>query len=887
MKRKLLLLLMVIVCNFSYAQNFWSGIAESRLDDAEKKERNVQPVKRYIFTLNTQAMKSALAEAPLRSNYTGESSVIIPLPNGEGKTEHFRVYETAVLNPELAANHPEIKTYIGQGVENPTSSVYFSTTIYGFHAMIFSTEGTSYIEPYTTDLQNYIVYKKSAIKTARHFACNMTKAIEEQAAPKSIPLSTQSSDGFFRTYRLAMACTIEYAAFHINEAGVNDGTLAEKKAAVLAAMVVTMTRVNGIYERDLSLTMQIVPDNEDIIYINSDNLNNDDAGELIGQIQSIINNAIGFNNYDIGHVVSTGGGGVANLGCVCTSNKARGVTGSFSPVGDPFDVDYVAHEMGHQFGANHTFNNSFQRTAETAVEPGSGSTIMAYAGISPPNVQNNSDDYFHTVSIDQIVSFINSTGGTCATEVLSGNNAPQIVPIPNYTIPKATAFVLRGNATDANNEVLTYCWEQVNANGAFSTQNDTPSKFSITGPNFRSLSPSESPDRYMPEFSSVLAGNLTPTWEVVPSVGRTLDFTLTVRDNQTPNGGQTATEDMSVEISNVAGPFEVTSQNEDNLSWNQGEQQTITWNVAATTTAGVNTANVNILLSLDGGITFDTVLAANTLNDGSETIIVPDVEGAFCRIIVEAVGNIFYAVNQKPFAVGTNVTTVCIEYSNENVVNIPDDATEFSSSEIEFPEEGAIQSVEVSVDITHPYVGDLFLSLVSPDGTTVELLSNECGQSDDLEVIFSDGGTPISCGSPTTGIILPEEALSAFEGEDPQGTWTLLYADGGAGDEGTLNSWAVDVCYTDLSAADTFSINNLTVYPNPNSGIFSVNFTSQSNTDVAITVHDVNGRVVYVNEYKNTGVINADVNLQSLQAGIYLVTVNDGEQKAVRKVVIQ
>lgn len=878
---------MVVVCNFGYAQNFWNNIAENRLEGVEKKERSVQPVQRYIFTLNTQAIKSALAEAPHRSNYTGESSVIIPFPNGEGKTEHFRVYETAVLSPELAIKHPEIKTYVGQGIESPTTSVYFSTTIYGFHAMILSTEGTSYIEPYTTDLQNYIVYKKASIKAPRHFACNIIDNTEERPELKSIPLSTQSSDGFFRTYRLAMACTVEYAAFHIDEAGVNDGTLAQKKAAVLAAMVVTMTRVNGIYERDMSLTMQIVPDNEDIIYVNSDNLNNDDAGELIGQIQNIINNAIGFNNYDIGHVVSTGGGGLANLGCVCTSNKARGVTGSFSPVGDPFDVDYVAHEMGHQFGANHTFNNSFQRTAETAVEPGSGSTIMAYAGISPPNIQNNSDDYFHTVSINQMVNFINNTGGSCATEALSGNNPPQITPIPNYTIPKATAFVLKGNATDVNNDVLTYCWEQVNANGAFSTQDDTPSKFSTTGPNFRSLTPSESPDRYMPEFSSVLAGNLTPTWEVVPSVARTLDFTLTVRDNQTPNGGQTATEDMSVIVSSIAGPFMVTSQNEDNVSWNQGEQQTITWDVSGTTTAGVNTTNVNILLSLDGGATFNTVLAANTPNDGSETITVPDVEGAFCRIIVEAVGNIFYAVNEKPFAVGTNVETVCVEYSNENVVNIPDDATEFSTSEIEFPEEGVIQSVEVSIDITHPYVGDLFLSLVSPEGTTVALLSNECGQSDDLEVIFSDGGTPINCGSPTTGIVLPEEALSAFEGEDPQGTWTLLYADGGAGDEGTLNSWAVDVCYTDLNSAENFGFNDLTLYPNPNNGVFSVNFTSQSGTDVAITVHDLNGRTVYVNEYKNTGVINADVNLQALQAGVYLVTVNDGVQKAVRKVIIQ
>src|SRR5690606_29271016 len=350
--------------------------------------------------------------------------------------------------------------------------------------------------------------------------------------------------------------------------------------AVLAAMNVTMTRVNGIYERDLSLTMELVPNNEDIIFIDADNFSNDNNNLLINQSQTVIDAIILSANYDIGHTVSTGAGGVAQLYSPCSASKARGVTGISAPVGDPFDVDYVSHEMGHQFGANHTQNNSCNTNNATAIETGSGSTIMGYAGICAPNVQNNSDAYFHAISLNEIKNFLLSWGN-CSDNISNENTKPTITPIPNYNIPKGTAFVLRGNGSDSDGDELTYCWEQTNNQSSV----QPPSPNSTLGPNFRSLFPSESPDRYMPKLSDVLQGNLTPTWEVVPSVGRTMNFALTVRDNNI-NGGEYERANISVTTSGSIGPFIVTSQGTYN-NWEIDSQQTITWDVAGTTNAPV------------------------------------------------------------------------------------------------------------------------------------------------------------------------------------------------------------------------------------------------------------------------------------------------------------
>lgn len=671
MRRILFAVFAVLILSNGYSQrNFWQLSSDEEVASLDKKERGSIVLEYHVFALDFAGIKNALSTAVSRESGL-PSDLILAFPNPNGELEYFRVYEASIMHKELADRYPDIKSYIGIGLDDKTAMIRFSTTIFGFHGMTFSGKlGTSYIDPYTTDLNYYIVYAKKNTMTTNTFECLVESSPEPQQEVFFSPRNnTQAlaNNGIFRTYRLAMACTTEYAAFHVNAAGLNGGTESQKKAAVLAAMNVTMTRVNGIYERDMALTMQLVPNNDNVIFITSDNFSNNNAEQLIIQSQTVIDGFIGSANYDIGHTVSTGGGGLAQMYSPCSPNKARGVTGTNQPVGDPFDVDYVAHEMGHQWGANHTFNNfcSGNRNNSTAVEPGSGSTIMGYAGICPPNVQGNSDAHFHAVSLAEMDNFVNGQG-SCSVNTSTNNMAPVITSIPNYTIPYGTAFVLRGNATDIDSSTLTYCWEQTNPQ--VSTQ--PPLSTNTTGPNFRSYPPSDSPNRYMPRIQNILAGNLTPTWEVVPFVGRSMNFALTVRDNDGPFGGQTARANMTVTTSGTIGPFSVTSQNT-STAWTTYTTQTITWDVAGTTNAPVNTSHVNIRLSIDGGMTYPILLAENTPNDGSEQITVPGVNTNSARVMVEAVNNIYFSINAAPISITGTVGTEDFELSNFTVYPNP------------------------------------------------------------------------------------------------------------------------------------------------------------------------------------------------------------------------
>ena len=546
--KKTLLLIVIAFASFanSYGQNpLWIKTSKERLSELPKMDRATMPNQYDLYSLNFQAMKNQLLNAPLDSSNT-ISNVIIEFPNSNGQIQKYRIYEAPVMEKGLSDKFPDIKSYSGKGIDDPSASIRFSTTIFGLHVMSLSgNSGTFYIDTYTKDLKNYIVYNRTNIQQqSNRFNCLVQDETQIANTTNSVD-NALVSDGIFRQYRLAMACTVEYASFHVAAAGLNGGTLAQKKAAVLAAMVVTMTRVNGLYERDMSLRMNLIANNDLVIFITSDTFTNNNATALINESQTVIDGAIGFGNYDIGHTVSTGGGGLAQVNSPCSSSKARGITGSPAPVGDPYDIDYVAHEMGHQFGSTHTFNNDCggNRSNGTAVEPGSGTTIMAYAGICAPDVQGNSDPHFHAVSIAQMTTFV-MNGGNCSSNTPNDNVAPVVNAGVNYVIPKGTAFVLKGIASDANNDALTYCWEQIN--NQISTQ--PPLATSTSGPNFRSRPPSTSPNRYMPAFSEVLAGNLTPTWEVIPNVARSMSFALTVRDNRVPNGGQTKRDDMNLTV---------------------------------------------------------------------------------------------------------------------------------------------------------------------------------------------------------------------------------------------------------------------------------------------------------------------------------------------------
>ncbi len=654
--------------------SLWSDIDASRV--AQTGELTiVAPAKARAVALKYPAMVDILARAPQEKNVAAPDSTFeLDLPLPEGGFARYRVVESPVMAPELAARYPNIKTYLGQGVDDPTTTVRFDITHRGFRAQTISSTRTTYIEPIQrNDVSSYSVFSKADYAPTRPpIRCAVTGA-EVGVVPNLLrrnSVEALASGGSLRTYRLAAAATAEYTA-------ASGGTVLD----ALSAIVTTMNRVNGIYERELSVRMQLIGANDQIIYTNAatDPYQNGDGSLMLGQNQRNLDAVIGNANYDIGHVFSTGGGGIANLGSVCSpTRKALGVTGLNDPKGDSYDVDFVAHEMGHQFAGEHTFNSETgscggNRNTSTAYEVGSGMTIQAYASIcGVQNVQDASDDYFHRVSLDQMFSFIGNTtrGGSCGVVTNNGNTPPTVSTAPAFTIPASTPFKLSATGSDANGDALTYVWEQFDAGGTTGTTGPTFADTGV-GPLFRNFIPTADPTRTFPSLryilnnanivppSAPLEGTTTPLFfsgETLPTANRTLNFRVTVRDNRAGGGG-TNDAAVAVTVSNSAGPFTVTAPNTA-ISWAAGTPQTITWNVANTAAAPISASNVEIALSRDGGYTYPVILAASVPNNGSHTLTLPTnlIPTTQARLRVAAVGNIFFDVSDVNFSI-TNVNT--------------------------------------------------------------------------------------------------------------------------------------------------------------------------------------------------------------------------------------
>ncbi|MDP2067671.1 MAG: M12 family metallo-peptidase [Lutibacter sp.] len=666
------------------AQNsdeLWTKSNGFEKSTAKKLARKSIPYKYESYQLNISQLKSRLSNASKRKGSLDKSSTIISFPNEKGKLEKYQVFEASILEESLQKQFPNIRSYVGKGIDNPGSIIRFSVTPIGLHSMVLgNAEGSVYIDPYAENSDSYIVYSSKNLPSIEPFECKFDEVntVQKTTATATAAKAENANDGKLRTFRLAVATTGEYSKFHLDRQNISPtATDAVKKAAVLSAIVNTMTRVNGIFERDVALTMQLVANNTAIIFLDAaaDGFTNNDSNKLIDESQTVIDANIGTLNYDIGHTFSTGGGGLAQLNSPCsTTQKARGITGSSSPIGDAYDIDYVSHEMGHQYGAHHTFNGDAgncsgdNRNAGTAVEPGSGSTIMSYSGLcAPQNIQPDADAYFHLVSIREMWKNISTGFSTCAAVSVTGNNAPTVNDLLNYTIPKSTPFVLTANALDSNGDNLTYTWEQLD------TEITTYPLVSTAtgGPAFRSISPYISPKRYFPNQATVNLGNLSNQWEVLPSVGRTMKFGVNVRDNNIA-GGQTTSKETTVTVAGGSGPFKVTSQSAA-VTWAAGTSQTITWDVANSNLAPVSCAFVNIRLSLDGGLTFPIPLVLNTPNDGSQDIIVPNNATVTARIKVESEGNIFYSINAKNITIQTSEFIMNFEAFSKNVC-VPNNA---------------------------------------------------------------------------------------------------------------------------------------------------------------------------------------------------------------------
>ena len=754
MKKTILLLVIFIAFAPISAQkkSIWNKIS---LDNTERLSSNNQ---RLSFDNQNfyELKKDEFVKLVLKTNkiLSGLDGLIIGFPNKNGEIEDFSVWENSNFEPELQAKYPDIRSYIGKSISERGTTIHFSVSPIGIKTMVLRADNSlEFIEPLAKNNSVYVSYNSNSRKSrVSNFRCKTTENSSSQNTLKKEQLTTRASNKSFKTLRLAISCTGEYSQYF---GGASQS---------LAAMNATMTRVNGIYERDMALHFNIIANNNLVIYTNPiiDPYSDADIGydgAWNNELQTTLTNVLGNGAYDIGHLfaASGGGGNAGCIGCVCVDDngrnqesKGRGFTSPSDgiPEGDFFDIDYVAHEIGHQLGANHTFSYDFEGSG-VQVEPGSGSTIMGYAGITDYDVQFTSDPYFTYRSIEQIQN--NLATKSCPISISIINSPPTVDAGADFTIPSGTAYILKGMATDKEGDFLTYCWEQNNSADNSQTEGNSRASLAKTlGPVYRSFLPTTNSNRYLPELSKVLAGELTTDWESVSNVARSLKFTLTVRDNN-PNGAQTKTDEVVVTskapfnartMRTGVGPFKITSQNSNSISWAQGTTQIINWEVNNTTVLP-GSANVNIKLSVDGGATFPYILASNVPNDGYEVIIVPAIpDSSNCRIIIEPTENVYYAVNANEF--------------------------------------------------------------------TIANLSN-----------------------------------------------------------------------TD------FVLANFRLFPNNISGSFIIQFDSLASNEVEVEVHDLRGRAIFEKKYRNSGSFNQNITLNTIQSGLYLVTIKDGNKQVVRKIIIE
>lgn len=667
-KRKLAVLLVAIMAvvitvstlTATAQHEVWTANSENRADIIKYKAvtRASFPDEFKLFNLNIEPLREQLF-----SIVDGrQASTVISLPNAAGGIEEFEVYEASNFEPELQAQFPEIRAYSGKGLTDKYATLKLSISPQGIQTMVFRTATDSeFMEPYSQDHTVYAVYNTTRQVGNLPWECSTEDKEMISDVNSKLPNTAGAPDsntGEAKTMRLAQSCNGEYSNFF-------GATSSAQVNLVLAAFNATLTRTNGVYERDLGIHLNLIPTTTNVIYYDPATDPYTTLGSWNGQLQTALTANIGEANYDIGHMfgASGGGGNAGCIGCVCVDGqKGRGITSPADsiPMGDNFDIDYVAHEVGHQMGANHTFSHSNEGLGQNK-EVGSGITVMGYAGITSQDVAPHSIDTFHATSIQQIQ--VNMATKACpVTTVMTANGPPVVAPVSNYTIPISTPFALTGSATDPQGDAITYQWEQNDVStttGAASVASPTKA----TGPNWLTFNPTTSGTRTFPRLSTIQAGLfVTPPLaggdaganiEALSSVGRTLNFRLTVRDNRPyvagSTIGQTQFTDMTVTVSAAGGPFKVTSPNT-NVTILGGGSHNVTWDVAGTTGAPFNVANVKISLSTDAGATFPHVLSASTANDGNEVVSIPALANTTtARIKVEAVGNIFFDMSDANF----------------------------------------------------------------------------------------------------------------------------------------------------------------------------------------------------------------------------------------------
>lgn len=801
------------------AQAPWSDVDRASVDTLVLQSKYASSSEKLrVVDLDLAGIRSLVSGAQAKASTA--PTLMLPAPNGD--VMHFVIEPSGVLPEALRKKYPSIAPFKGYAVADPSITLRFELTDRGFYAQVLQPGSRWMIDPLiggSTGL-SVVYYTKDTKRSSDSRFCEFESGESDpksQAdfqkklfAAKNVS-AAKSSGSQLRTYRLAVAATGEYGVFHGGQ-----------KSTILSAVTTTVNRVTGILEKEMALSLELVPDNDKILFTSvaaSPFKGNNNASVLIDESQEQIDLLIGPANYDIGHTFSTGAGGLASLGSVCNPiRKAQGVTGSSQPRGEYFDVDFVAHEIGHQLGANHTFNGAnggcagSTRNFFTAYEPGSGSTIQAYPSLcGVDDLQNAVDPFYHSESFAEIQTYITGpVGSSCGVVAETANTPPLVDAGSDYVVPKGTPIIVTGSASDAEQSELTYLWEQrdLGSQAALSAPDDGEI------PLFRVLTPTSNPTRYLPGLPSVLSGNYSDA-EKIPQVARDMNLRLTARDG----AGGVNSDDIVVTVSGSAGPFSLLSPNGGEIV---GASKTIRWDVAGTDQAPISVSQVEIFLSTNGGVSFDTSLGV-TDNDGLASVSFPGgIQSNSARIMIRAKDNIFYDVSNANFVLdsdkpvppaptgttliptdggvsiaftpgldnGVPVTSYEVVCATEDIV---DEYAYSTAPAVAIPDQGTIDAVvsvdvdvtiqedgvKIPVDITHTFRGDIVLSLQSPAGTVVNLKSSLGSDSgDDIVGVFPDS-------------LAPDASLDSLVGESSLGDWKLTVTDFFEFDTGSLNSWGV------------------------------------------------------------------------------------------------
>ena len=880
--KKLLLLgavgLLLAVTGFSQTDKFWSVSTERKSNLVADKAtlRQAYPKAFTLFRLNFEAFTQQLLS--IVDSRSAKHSTIISLPNAAGALENFEVVEASNFEPALQAKFPDIRSFSGRGITDKLATLKLSISPQGIQTMIFRTEkADEFIEPYSKDHAVYAVYASQREKGKLPWNCTtvdekVTNELNDKVAASVI---TGRSGGNLKTLRLAQSVTAEYSNYF-------GATSASQVSLVLAAVNNTLTRCNGVYEKDLAVHLNLVANTTDVFYYNAAtdpyaNASTGALGKWNSQLQNTLTSVIGEANYDIGHLfgASGGGGNAGCIGCICVNgSKGSGFTSPADgiPQGDNFDIDYVVHEVGHQLGANHTFSYSNEGTGVN-VEIGSGITIMGYAGITSYDVAPHSIDIYHAVSIAQIQA--NLATKTCPVTTAVTNSTPVVAAVSNYTIPKSTPFALTGSATDADaGDVLTYCWEENDNGGSQTGAKSVASPAKASGPNWVSFLPTISPTRYFPQLSTILTGDTVTgplpggdksvKIEALSSIARALNFRLTVRDNAVysstapVNVAQTNFTDMVVTVSAASGPFRVTAPNTA-VSYTGGSSQTITWDVAGTTVSPVSCANVKISLSTDGGQTFPTVLAASTPNDGSEVLTIPNTATTTARIKIESVGNIFFDISNSNFAITGSAPNCTTAFE-------PNDKPANAAAITLGATNTAAISTSADIDfykITTTATSNIVYSLAGPSGVNYDLYIYNTSSK-----LLGSGTTS----SATETVSLNQQAAGTYyirvvgkNGAFSSACYTLT----------ATSSVALTVQTTELrtatETAKSISVTTgVSVYPNPVRSTLKINMGKYADA-VSVTVIDMYGSKAASANFSGA----SNINMSQLASGVYMVIIRD------------